>query len=244
MTIRRDETLDTILGGVLTVVQPRDGYRFSIDSILLARFATTRSRDRVLELGAGCGVISLVIAAIARPRETIALEIQSQMAQLAERNARDNGFLNLHCRCADIRAAHIPGVQRGSFDLVVCNPPFHARGAGRPSPNRSRRQARGDTGASLADFAAAARRYVRNGGRVATIFAAARSAEVISTLRANRLEPKRMRFVHPRMELPASSVMIEARANGGIEVMIEPPLALEERAGVYTKEVRTLLGQS
>jgi tRNA1Val (adenine37-N6)-methyltransferase len=241
MTIRSDETLDTILGGALTVVQPRDGYRFSVDSILLARFATARSRDRVLELGGGCGVISLVIAATARPRETIALEIQPRMAQLAARNARDNGFPNLHCMCADIRAADIPGVKQASFDLVVCNPPFRARGAGRQSPNRSRRQARGDTGAPLAEFTTAARRYVRNGGRVATIFAAARSAELISTLRANRLEPKRIRFVHPRMELPASSVMIEARANGGIEVTIEPPLALEERAGVYTEEVRALL---
>ena len=66
MPIRSDESLDTILGGALSVVQPRDGYRFSVDSILLARFATARSRDRVLELGAGCGVISLVIAATAR----------------------------------------------------------------------------------------------------------------------------------------------------------------------------------
>jgi tRNA1(Val) A37 N6-methylase TrmN6 len=241
MTIRSEETLDTILGGALTVVQPRDGYRFSVDAILLARFATARSRDRVLELGGGCGVISMVIAATARPRETIALEIQPRMAQLAARNARDNGFPNLHCMCADIRDADIPGVKQASFDLVVCNPPFHARGAGRESPNRSRRQARGDAGASLAEFTAAARRYVRNGGRVATIFAAARSAELISTLRANRLEPKRVRFVHPRMELPASSVMIEARANVGIEVTIEPPLVLEERAGVYTEELRTLL---
>jgi tRNA1Val (adenine37-N6)-methyltransferase len=241
MTIGGDETIDTILGGALTVVQPRDGYRFSVDSILLARFATARTRDRVLELGGGCGVIAMVIAATARPREIKVLEIQPRMVQLAERNAGDNGFPNLHCVCADLRAADIPGVKRASFDLVVCNPPFHARGAGRQSPNRSRRQARGDTGASLTEFTAAARRYVRNGGRVATIFAAARSAELISTLRANRLEPKRMRFVHPRMELPASSVMIEARADGGIEVTIEPPLALEERAGVYTEEVRTLL---
>src|SRR5262249_8208494 len=64
---------------------------------------------------------------------------------------------------------------------------------------------------------------------------------LVSTLRAARLEPKRMRFVHPRRELPASSVLIEARANGGVEVTIEPPLVLEARPGVYTDEVRELL---
>ena len=93
------------------------------------------------------------------------------------------------------------------------------------------------------EFVSAARRYVRNGGRVAMVFAASRSAEFISTLRDHRLEPKRLRFVHPRVELPAASVLVEARANGGREVVIEPPLILESRAGVYTEEARSILEQ-
>ena len=93
----------------------------------------------------------------------------------------------------------------------------------------------------MEEFVVAARRYVRNGGRVAMIFAASRAAELVSTLRANRLEPKRMRFVHPRIDLPASSVMVEARANGGIEVIIEPPLVIEERPGIYTEDARNIL---
>ena len=96
--------------------------------------------------------------------------------------------------------------------MVVANPPFHAIRAGRDSPDASRRVARGEGAASIADFAKAARRYVRNGGRVAIVFAASRSAEVIATMRANHLEPERIRFVHPRAELPASAVLIEARA--------------------------------
>ena len=212
-----------------------------MDSILLARFASVRSRDRVLELGAGCGVIAMIIGATAQPREIVAIEIQPQMAKLAERNARANGFDNLDCICADLRDRRIAGVSPASFDLVVANPPFHAVNAGRESPNRSRRQARGGGGASMPDFVAAARRYVRNGGRIAMIFAASRSAELISTLRAHRLEPKRIRFVHPRVELPAASVLVEARANGGVEAVIEPPLVLERTAGVYTEEARSIL---
>ncbi len=241
MPITSDETRDTILGGAVTVVQMRAGYRFSVDSILLARFATVRERDRVLELGAGCGVISLIIAAIAHPREIAAVEIQPPMAQLIERNSAINGFANLRTICADIRAAKIPGIKPASFDLVVANPPFHARHAGRESPNRSRRQARGGEGASCEEFVSAARRYVRNGGRVAMIFAASRSAELISAMRANRLEPKRIRFVHPKAGLPASSVMVEARANGGIEVVVEPPLVLEKSPGVYTEEAQDMV---
>ncbi len=242
MTIAHDETRDTILGGAITIVQMKSGYRFSVDSILIARFATARGRDRILELGAGCGVIAIAIDAIARPREIAAVEIQPRMAELIERNAATNGFTNLRAVCADLRAKTIAGLEPASFDLVVANPPFHARHAGRESPNHSRRQARGGAGASCEEFVAAARRYVRNGGRVAMVFAAARTAELVSTMRAHRLEPKRIRFVHPRLGLAASSVMIEARAGGGIEVIVEPPLILEERAGVYTREASAILG--
>ncbi|MGO9453303.1 MAG: tRNA1(Val) (adenine(37)-N6)-methyltransferase [Candidatus Binataceae bacterium] len=241
MELSSDETLDAILGGAIRIVQPRRGYRFSVDSILLGRFTTARPRDRVLELGAGCGVIAMMIATIARPREVVAIEIQPQMAEMAERNARLNELANLRCVQADIRAPKIPGIVAASFDLVVANPPFHARRAGRESADHGRRVARGGSGASLEDFVAAARRYVRNGGRVAFIFAASRSAELLSAMRAKHLEPKRMRFVHPRVDLPASSVMVEARAGGGIEVAVEPPLVLEDRAGVYTDEARALL---
>ena len=241
MTARGGETRNLILGGAISVVQPQNGYRFSVDSVLLARFAAARSRDRVLELGAGCGVIAMIIAATANPRQIVAIEIQPEMAELAKRNARANGFENLDCICADLRARRIPEVSPASFDLVVANPPFHARNAGQESPDRSRRLARGGAGASMVEFVAAARRHVRNGGRVAMVFAASRSAELISTLREHRLEPKRIRFVHPRVGLPAASVLLEARANGGVEVVVAPPLILEELTGVYTEEARSIL---
>lgn len=195
----------------------------------------------MLELGAGCGVVAMIVAATVHPREIVAIEIQPWMAELAERNARANGFEKLDCICADLRDRRIPGVSPASFDLVLANPPFHAANAGRESPNRSRRQARGGSGASMVEFVAAARRYVRNGGRVAMVFAASRSAELLSTMRERRLEPKRIRFVHPRIGSPAASMLVEARANGGREVIVEPPLVLEQTAGVYTDEARSML---
>src|SRR5438445_11149457 len=111
MTTGSGETQDAILGGAITIVQPKNGYRFSIDSILLARFATARAGDRVLELGAGCGVIGLLVAAVAHPREIIAIEIQPEMAELAGRNARANGFVNLRCVVGDIRSSKLTGIR-------------------------------------------------------------------------------------------------------------------------------------
>jgi tRNA1Val (adenine37-N6)-methyltransferase len=237
----QNETRDTILDGSITLIQPRHGYRFSVEAILLGRFARASTRDRVLELGAGCGVVSIMIAALHRPREVIALEIQPQLVEMIARNAEINGLESMHAVCADLRQKKMKGVESASFDLVVANPPYRAVAAGRENPDRGRRVARGESAALLADFVAAARRYARTGGRVAFVFTARRSAELISAMRSKQLEPKRIRFVHPQIARPASVILIEARVGGGIEVAIEPPLILYERPGIYAPEARALL---
>jgi len=236
-----DETLDSILGGGLRLYQPRQGYRFSLEAILLARFAARRGARRVLELGAGCGVVALALAMLARPREVVALEFQPALAALIARNAALNGLGAVRAVCADLRNPRALGVTPDGFDLVLANPPFRARLSGRESPEPGRRVARGEAAATLADFVAAAARWARHGGRAAFVFAAARSAELLSALRARRLEPKRIRFVHPSAAAPASTVLVEARHGGGIEVTIEPPLIVYARPGTYSDEARALL---
>ena len=239
-----DETCDAILDGSITLIQPKHGYRFSVEAILLGRFAQASKRDRVLDLGAGCGVVSILMASLYRPREVVAIEIQPALAEMAARNAAINELASVRAICADLRQKKIASVEPASFDLIVANPPYRAVAAGRENPEHGRRVARGESTATLADFIAAARRYARRGGRIAFVFAARRSAELISTMRSNQLEPKRIRFVHPRIAMPASVLLIEARAGGGIEVAIEPPLILYERPGVYTAEARQLLSSS
>src|SRR6266849_5737700 len=152
------ETRDKILGGTLTVVQPRAGYRFAVDAILLGRFARPRSRDRVLELGAGCSVVSIMLAALHHPREVAALELQSDLAEMAARNASLNDLAMVRTICADLRTHRIEEIKPATFDLVVANPPYRALRSGRESPNHSRRIARGERGATLDEFVAAAAR--------------------------------------------------------------------------------------
>ena len=235
------ETTDRILGGALTIVQPAAGYRFSIDSILLARFASVRTRDHVLELGAGCGVIAVAIAALHHPRAIVALELQAELADLAARNAAVNGCVHFTVFRADLRRRSIPGLAPASFDVTVANPPYRALRTGRDSPVASRRLARGESAATLTSFVSAARRYTRDGGRAAFVFTASRAAELIATLRRHCLEPKRIRFVYPRADLSATAILIEARKRGGAEVAIEPPLILYDAPGIYSTEARRLL---
>jgi len=239
-----NETQDTILDGSITLIQPKHGYRFSIEAILLARFARASTRDRILELGAGCGVVSIMIAALHRPREVVAIEIQPSLAEMITRSAAINKLDSVTAVNADLRQKKIVGVEPASFDLIVANPPYRAAASGRENPDHSRRVARGESTATLIDFVAAARRYARNRGRVAFVFTARRSAELISAMRSKQLEPKRIRFVHPQIAMPASVMLIEARVGAGIEVAIDPPLILYERPGIYTAEARALLSSS
>ncbi len=239
-----NETRDTILDGSITLIQPKHGYRFSLEAILLARFARANTRDRILDLGAGCGVVSILIATLKRPREVVAIEIQPMLAGMIARNAAINQLKAVTAVNADLRRRMIAGVEPASFDLVVANPPYRAAASGRENPDHGRRLARGESSATLMDFVAAARRYARTRGRVAFVFSARRSAELISAMRSNQLEPKRIRFVHAQITTPASVILIEARAAGGIEVAIEPPLILYERPGIYTPEAQALLSSS
>lgn len=244
MATSADETRDTILDGSITLIQPRHGYRFSVEAILLGRFARASARDRVLELGAGCGVVSIMIAALYRPREVVAIEIQPPLAEMIARSAAINGLKSVHAVCADVRRKKIAGVEPASFDLVIANPPYRAAATGRENPDHGRRLARGENAGNLNDFVAAARRFACTGGRVAFVFTARRSAELISAMRSKKLEPKRIRFVHPRLAMRASVILVDARVGGGIEVAIEPPLILYERQGIYTPEARAILSSS
>ncbi|HXN86956.1 MAG TPA: methyltransferase [Candidatus Binataceae bacterium] len=240
-TTESSETCDAILGGKIRVIQPRQGYRFSVDSILLVRFVSARRNERVLELGAGSGVISLAIAALHQPREIVAIEIQPELIAMIDRGAQLNGFHSIDAIEADLRKIKHAKVPPNGFDLVVANPPYRKHNSGRQSPNEKRRVARSETASTLEDFVAAAARHARGGGRAAFVFVADRFAELISIARQHRLEPKRIRFVHPYTNAPATTVLLETRKGGGVEVCVEPPLILFDAPGTYSKEARELL---
>jgi tRNA1Val (adenine37-N6)-methyltransferase len=220
--LKAGESIDPFMGGRLRLIQSARGYRFSIDAVLLSRFVTTRKGDWVVDLGAGCGIIGLMLL-LARPlSHVVCLEIQSALADQALRNAVLNGVSKkMSVIQGDIRH---PPLSPSIADVVVCNPPYRAAQSGRINPDPERAIARHEILVSLQDILKAAVRLLKPKGRIAMVYPAVRLMDLAVRLQSFGLEPKRMRMLHPGREEEAKLVFIEAirGAGGGLKTL--PPL--------------------
>lgn len=236
-------TADTFLDGRLAVRQRRNGYRFSIDAVLLAGFARPRRGDRAVDLGAGCGIISLLLAVRTPGFRITAVEIQPALAELAGENAVQNR-LDHRIRVVreDLRrfSADVVG---GPVDLVVSNPPFRPPRSGRVNPNPERAAARHERYMGLPDLVAAGRRLLRTGGRMAVIYPADRAAELITRMSGAGIEPKVIRWVHSTSADPARRVLVEGVRAARPGVRVTAPLVIYARPGIYTGEVAQLFSE-
>jgi tRNA1Val (adenine37-N6)-methyltransferase len=217
-----DETLDVFLDGRLKLIQPKNGYRFSIDAVLLAEFVAVKPEDILIDLGTGCGIIPLMLLLKNSIQQAVGLEIQPALARLAGRNAVLNGFEDkMQVIIGDIK--QLP-FGPGSADLVICNPPYRRKESGRINPDLQKAIARHEIMASLNDILAAGRKLLRAKGRLAMVYPAARLADISARMRAYQLEPKRLQLVYPSLKTGAQLVLIEANLKGRSGLHILPPL--------------------
>ncbi|WP_339137754.1 MAG: tRNA1(Val) (adenine(37)-N6)-methyltransferase [Candidatus Electrothrix sp. GW3-4] len=235
-------TDDTLFNGRLICRQHRDGYRFSLDAVLLAHFCQPASRDRVLDLGTGCGVIGLVLSYRHPDIQITGLELQPALAELAQNNIRANNLQNrFTLQQGDLRKIkqHLPAE---SYEQVLTNPPYHKVGGGRLSKADECALARHELSADPDSVIAAAAYAVKNRGTVACIYPAERLATVIAAMTKKRLIPKRIQPVYSYPESKqARLVMIEAMKNGGEGLRLLPPLYIYQYPdGPYSAEVEKI----
>ena len=238
---RDNETIDELRTHGLRIIQPRDGYRFSLDPLLLCDFAGVRAGERVIDLGTGCGVIPLVLARQVGDASVIGVEFQPEMAGLSARNAELNGLQErVEIVCDDVLSLR----QRfpvSSFDLVVANPPYRTPGSGRISPRAGRDLARHESSAGLADFLSVAKYLVKPGGRICIIYHVSRLTEIFAQAAILKLALLRIRMVHGNSLAKSSMVLVElikARKND-LEVL--PPLFVYDASGEYSNEMKRVL---
>jgi tRNA1Val (adenine37-N6)-methyltransferase len=237
-----EETLDGALGGAVRILQHRRGYRFSLDSILLADFASP-AQGRVVDLGTGSGVVALVLAHRSPAAMVIGIEVQASLAERAQRSVLANG---LQERVTIVRGdlRKLEGiVEPGSVDLVVANPPYQPLEAGRRNPDAERAIARHEVHATVADVAQSAQRLLRSSGRLAVVYPARRREALQAALDAAGFRVARSREVLPRLGDAAKLLLVEAAFERGGPIAVLPPLVLHGEARDYTPEARAILGE-
>jgi tRNA1Val (adenine37-N6)-methyltransferase len=216
-------TRDAFLGGRLSLLQPRDGYRAGTDPVLLAAFVPARPGETVLDLGCGAGTAALCLAARVPGLDLHGLELQPAYAGLARRNAADNG-ITLHVHEGDLRA--MPKELRAlAFDHVLSNPPFHTDAT--PSRDAGRAVAHHEAGGGLADWIAAGLRRLRPGGTLALVQRIERLPEALGGL-AGRAGAVEVLPLVPRAGRPAGRFLLRARKGSRRPFVLHAPLVLHD----------------
>lgn len=231
-------TDDALFDGNIRCKQHSRGYRFSLDAVLLGNFISIRSAERVLDLGCGSGIVSLILAYRWPGCHITGLEIQPELVRLARENAALNSFQErIDILQGDLRRI-AENVEAGSFDWVVGNPPYRKAGTGRVNLEPQQLVARHETTADVPSVVGAAAWALKNRGRAAFIYPASRAAGVIYELKRVGLEAKRLQTVYSFPGSPATLVLIEVVKGGGEELTILPPFYVyREPGGGYSPEM-------
>lgn len=236
-----DLTRDTFFEGRLVVTQSTGGYRFSIDAVLLAAGIRPKPGDSILDLGTGCGIISLILA-FRNPQVHIhAVELQPELIELAHDNVADNHMADrIEVVQADMRSLPC-GQVTGPFDWIVSNPPYHRSDTGRINPNSQRALARHEITMDLAQLLACAHRMLRTGGRLALIYPADRTAELLVQMRRQGIEPKYLQGVHSQSGQAARLVIVHGIHGAQPGLRMASPLVVYQADGNYTDAVRDMM---
>lgn len=238
--LKDGERIDDLQLAGMRIIQKDKGFRFGMDAVLLSDFATIDPKGRVADFGTGTGILPLLLRGRGKGCSFDALEIQSDMAEMAQRTMQLNGIQDV------IRVHNVPVQQAeqllgpGSMDAIVCNPPYGVPGTTLLNPSDTLRTARHQDENGLMDWYKAAHRLLRGKGKFFMVYPAPRMFEAMTELDKAHLTPKRFRLIYPRINKPANLVLIEAMKDAKPMLHTEPPLIVYEPDGSMTTELKRI----
>lgn len=239
--IYENECIEDLQFDGLRIIQDNRGFRFGTDSILLAGFAKASKRERVIDLGSGNGVLSILINGRTGAK-VVGVEIQPEQCERAARSVTLNGQSDIIFINGDMRSIHRT-MGLGGFDVGICNPPYYAKEGGYISKKGTKGYdgvATHDIECGVTEVAEAASKLLKFGGRLYICYPTARLAEIITALSYSGLEPKRLRLVCSMSSKPPYLALIEAKKGGGKGMIVEKNLTVYAENGKYTDEVAAI----
>lgn len=242
LELREDERIDDLQRNGLRIIQKTDGFCFGMDAVLLSGFARVREGEMAVDLGTGTGIIPILLSAKTEGKHFTGLEIQTAVADMASRSVRLNGICDrVRIVQGDIKeASQLFG--KASFDVVTSNPPYMNDAHGLKNPDLPKAIARHEVLCTLDDVVREAAMLLKPGGRFYMVHRPHRLVEIIAAMRMYKLEPKRMKLVHPFVDKDANMVLIEAFRGGRSMMKVEAPIIVYKEPGVYTDEIYEIYG--
>lgn len=239
---REDERIDDLQRNGYRIIQKKKGFCFGMDAVLLSGFARVKEGEVAVDLGTGTGIIPILLEAKTEGKHFTGLEIQEEVAEMASRSVAMNG---LQDRVAIVRgdikeASQLFG--KASFDVVTSNPPYMNDQHGLKNPQEMKAISRHEVLCTLDDVCREAAALLKPGGRFYMVHRPHRLAEIISALKEYKLEPKRMKLVHPFIDKDSNMVLIEAVRGGRSMMKVEAPIIVYKEPGVYMDEIYTIYG--
>lgn len=242
VTCGEDERIDDLQRNGYRIIQKKKGFCFGMDAVLLSGFAQVKEGEVAVDLGTGTGIIPILLEAKTKGKHFTGLEIQEKVAEMAGRSVRLNQLENR----VDIVRGDIKEASRlfgkASFDVVTSNPPYMNDNHGLKNPELPKAIARHEVFCTLDDVCREASLLLKSGGRFYMVHRPHRLAEIITALKTYKLEPKRMKLVHPFVDKEANMVLIEAVRGGRSMMKVEAPIIVYREPGVYTQEIYDVYG--
>lgn len=237
----RPKTDDAFFQGKLQIRQRTDGYRFSIDAVLLASSVCPKAGQTLIDLGTGCGIIPLILGFRHANIRMHAVEIQTDLAELASFNIRRNRMQDrVEVVLGDLRSLNAERFG-GPVDWVVSNPPYRSPNSGRINPDSQRALARHEINVTMGGLVEAARRLLRAGGQFLTVYPAERLVELLTTMQAGGIAPKWLQTVHSQFGEPAKLVLVRGVKGGRNGLFVEAPIYIYSKEGVFSREVEQMM---
>ena len=224
--LNNNEKIEDLEDKGLKIIQASDSYRFSVDSILLLNFIRVRNYEKIIDLGTGSGIIPLLLFGKRKGLSIYGIEIQNDLAGMARRSIELNKLQD-HITIIQGDFKNVKNVfQNQQFDVVVSNPPYISLGQGEINPSSSKAIARHEIKGDLEDIISASNYLLKNKGRIYLIYRSAKLIKLLLALKKYSIEPKVIKFIHPRQGKNANLVLLEGIKSGKEELKIEDPIFL------------------
>lgn len=243
ISLLKDESIDDLQLDNLFLIQKKSGFRFGVDAVLLSNFANVKKKHRVVDLCTGTGIVPFLIYGKYKPREIIGIEIQDDMVEMAKRSSGYNKTEDtIKFENGDLKDLNFLD-KLGKFDVLTVNPPYKLNNSGIVNPNDKLAIARHEVLCTLEDVILAARKLLKDNGRMYMVHRPERLIDIFELMRKHKIEPKRVQMIQPNSKKAPNIVLVEGQRDGGAYLKWEAPLYVYNEDGTYTKELNEIYGR-